>query len=255
MAAPAPEPPTEDTLRIEELARATGLSVRNVRAHQERGLLPPPTVRGRVGFYGEAHIERIQLIQSLQAEGLKLDGIKRLLEESHSDGSGLLRVKHATDAFAEEEAPEIVDAAEVLERLAVPPERADEVLTRAHKLGLALPIGGGRYQLLSPSLLEAAEQVVLAGLPFESALKLVEEVGRHSETIAKRFVKAFLADVWEPFVEAGMPEEEWTRISEAIEQMRPAAAQALLAVFRQKLAHEAEDAFAQIARRLSKGAR
>ncbi len=38
-------------LTIDELAQRTG-TVRNVRAHQSRGLLPPPEVRGRTGYYG-----------------------------------------------------------------------------------------------------------------------------------------------------------------------------------------------------------
>src|ERR671932_1402061 len=89
-------------LTIERLAHETGLSVRNLRSHQARGLLPAPEVRGRVGYYGPEHIERVRLIQELQAEGLKLDGIKRLLEESR--GEGLLRVKRATDAFGASDA-------------------------------------------------------------------------------------------------------------------------------------------------------
>jgi hypothetical protein len=37
-------------LTIDDLAREMGLSVRNVRSHQARGLLPPPEVRGRIGY-------------------------------------------------------------------------------------------------------------------------------------------------------------------------------------------------------------
>src|SRR3954449_870191 len=68
-------------LTIDELAREMGLSVRNVRSHQARGLLPPPEVRGRIGYYGPEHVTRLRLIQELQAEGMKLQGIKRLLRE------------------------------------------------------------------------------------------------------------------------------------------------------------------------------
>ena len=53
--------------------------MRNVRSHHARGLLPPPEVRGRTGYYGPEHVERLRLIRQLQAEGLKLEGIKRLL--------------------------------------------------------------------------------------------------------------------------------------------------------------------------------
>jgi DNA-binding transcriptional MerR regulator len=34
-------------LTIDELARRTGMTVRNVRAHQSRGLLPPPEAGAR----------------------------------------------------------------------------------------------------------------------------------------------------------------------------------------------------------------
>ena len=44
--------------RIDDLARAAGTTVRNVRAYQERGLLPPPRREGRVALYGDAHLAR-----------------------------------------------------------------------------------------------------------------------------------------------------------------------------------------------------
>ena len=37
-------------LTIDELAQRSGMTVRNIRAHQSRGQLPPPDVRGRTGF-------------------------------------------------------------------------------------------------------------------------------------------------------------------------------------------------------------
>ena len=38
-----------DLLTIDELAQRTGLTTRNIRAYQSRGLLPPPEVRVRTG--------------------------------------------------------------------------------------------------------------------------------------------------------------------------------------------------------------
>ena len=46
---------TVESLTIDQLAHATGVTTRNIRAHQARGLLPPPAVRGRAGWArGEA---------------------------------------------------------------------------------------------------------------------------------------------------------------------------------------------------------
>jgi DNA-binding transcriptional MerR regulator len=55
------------------------MTVRNIRAYQARGLLPPPVVDGRVGFYTEAHRERLTMIRRLRAEGFNLVAISALL--------------------------------------------------------------------------------------------------------------------------------------------------------------------------------
>ena len=52
-------------LTIEQLAHETGMSVRNIRNHQSRGLLPAPEVRMRVGYYGQEHVDRLRAIQEL----------------------------------------------------------------------------------------------------------------------------------------------------------------------------------------------
>ncbi len=47
-----PVPAKDAAMTIDELARETGMTVRNIRAHQSRGLLPPPEVRARTGCTG-----------------------------------------------------------------------------------------------------------------------------------------------------------------------------------------------------------
>ncbi|HET9186211.1 MAG TPA: helix-turn-helix domain-containing protein, partial [Solirubrobacterales bacterium] len=69
-------------MTIGELARRTGMTIRNIRAHQTRGLLPPPEVQGRTGYYNEDHVARIELTREMQAEGLNLEAIRRVLESS-----------------------------------------------------------------------------------------------------------------------------------------------------------------------------
>ena len=55
------------------------MTVRNIRAYQARGLLPPPVVDGRVGFYTEVHRERLRMIRRLRSEGFNLVAISALL--------------------------------------------------------------------------------------------------------------------------------------------------------------------------------
>src|SRR5215218_11454095 len=66
-------------LTIGELAAAAGMTVRNIRNHQSRGLLPPPELEARTGYYGAEHLERLRLIQAMQADGFNLEAIRRLL--------------------------------------------------------------------------------------------------------------------------------------------------------------------------------
>src|SRR5690242_21839225 len=82
-------------LTIDELAQRTGMTVRNIRAHQSRGLLPPPEVRGRTGYYGSQHLARIELIQELQAQGFNLEAIRRLVEAAPSATEEPLRFLRA----------------------------------------------------------------------------------------------------------------------------------------------------------------
>jgi DNA-binding transcriptional MerR regulator len=100
-------------LTIDELARETGMTVRNIRAHQSRGLLPPPQVRARTGYYGHEHVARLRLIQDMQAEGFNLKAIERLVTASPGGGEQLLDFGRAVlSAFGDEE-PELLTRAEL----------------------------------------------------------------------------------------------------------------------------------------------
>ena len=100
-------------MTIGELAERTGMTVRNIRAHQTRGLLPPPVVRGRTGYYGEEHVARIELTREMQADGLNLEAIRRVLENSDGSAVEILDFTRALRVPFEDETPEIYEAAEI----------------------------------------------------------------------------------------------------------------------------------------------
>ncbi len=71
---------------VDELARVTDTTVRNVRAYQDRGLLAPPEKRGRVGVYDDTHVSRLKLINHLLTRGYTLANIQDLImavDEGH----------------------------------------------------------------------------------------------------------------------------------------------------------------------------
>jgi DNA-binding transcriptional MerR regulator len=76
-----------DGLTVTDLASLVGMTPRNIRAYQSRGLLFPPQIYGRKARYTAAHVARLQLIASLQREGFTLAAIKRLLEHPDSYAS------------------------------------------------------------------------------------------------------------------------------------------------------------------------
>jgi DNA-binding transcriptional MerR regulator len=73
-----PENGGDGGLRVDELARLAGTTTRHVRALQTAGLLAPPSLRGRTGLYGPAHIGRLAAILRLQRAGFSLSALRTL---------------------------------------------------------------------------------------------------------------------------------------------------------------------------------
>ncbi|HWF53523.1 MAG TPA: MerR family transcriptional regulator [Solirubrobacteraceae bacterium] len=238
-------------LTIEQLAAESGMSVRNIRAHQARGLLAAPEVRMRVGYYGPEHVAQLRLIRDLQDDGFNLGGIKRLLDDTHGTAERLLRFKRTLTAATRSERAETLSIAELAERFRISTEEAAAVLTKAQRLGVLVPVGGEQYEVPSPSLLSAAEDVMRSGISLGEGLAMLEEIERHAEALARSYVKLFLSDVWEPFQAAGMPQERWPEIEDALGRLRPLASQALMVIFEERMSAQVEDAFGEITRRLS----
>lgn len=241
-------PVNTERLTIDELARRTGMTVRNLRAHQSRGLLAPPEVEGRTGYYGAEHLARVELIRELQAEGFNLEAIRRLLESAGGRSDEVLRFTRAVREPFEDEASEIVTLEELAEQFGPAPE----LLVQAERLGILRPLGDGRYEQLSPRLARAGAELSALGVAPGVALELLEDIRRHADAIAQRFAETFIERIWVPFDEAGRPEERWPEVLEALERARPLAADAVLSVFQLAMSDEAERAFG---RELERGAR
>jgi DNA-binding transcriptional MerR regulator len=163
-------------LTIEQLAAATGMTVRNIRAHQARGLLAPPQVRLRVGYYGFEHVTQLELIRDLQAQGFNLAGIKRLLDDTPGTGERLARFREALAAARMTEPSPELTLSELSRRFHVAPADAPRVLARAERLGVLVPAGEDRYEVLSPALLAIAERIVDRGIALDDALAVSEAI-------------------------------------------------------------------------------
>jgi DNA-binding transcriptional MerR regulator len=236
-------------LTIEQLAAQSGMSVRNIRAHQARGLLDPPEVRARVGYYGPEHLEQLRLIRDLQEDGFNLGAIKRLLDDTQGTAERLQRFGRALSAVATTERVQTLTLEELGRRFRVSAQEAPEVLAEAERLGVLVPIGDGRFEVPSPSLVAIAEEVVGRGISLRSALAVLEDIDRHCDSVSRSFVELFVHEIWKPFAQADMPAERWPEIERAVERLGPVASEALMAIFQRRLGAQLEGAFQEITRR------
>src|SRR5262249_17928821 len=70
-----------NALKVGEVAKRTGLSVRTLHYYDEIGLLQPSThTESQHRLYGPAELERLQQIKSLRQLGFSLDEIRACLD-------------------------------------------------------------------------------------------------------------------------------------------------------------------------------
>jgi DNA-binding transcriptional MerR regulator len=232
-------------MTIDELAREAGVTSRNIRAYQTRGLLPSPRMEGRVGYYDESHLARLRYIASLQDRGFSLAAIQCLLD-AWEEGRGLndvLGFEEALTAPWSDETPERVSLDWLVERF---PEALGDLglVERSVSLGLLVEVDG-QFEAPSPRLLRIGAELVAAGVPLAAVLDEYERLVADADRIAGRFVELFESNVWEPFVAAGMPPDRLASVTESLQRARPTASMAMDAA----LAHAMERAVAASAAR------
>lgn len=245
---------------IEELARRTGLTVRSIRSYQTRKLLAPPAVRSRTGYYGEQHVARIELIKDLQSHGMKLTSIARMLDDRSGSDTDLLRFSRTVSTLFGERGEVITTTEELQRRFRVADGKAGAVLGRAIELGLLRDLGNGLLEETSPRLLAAGERAMeTLHLDAHGALRVVEQLQRHSQAVATIYIDLFTERVWAPFVAAGLPHDRWPEVETALGEVRTLANEALLSSFELVMASAVNDVFdREIARsrpRASRGRR
>lgn len=216
-------------MTIDELANEASTTTRNVRNYQSQGILPPPTLIGRTGYYDDGHLARLRLVDRLQAQGFSLAGIAELLrawEERRSLAEVLGFEQALTEPWSDEE-PETMSLQELLAHF---PDAQDDpgLALRAIELGLIEP-DGEDFRIPSPSLLHAGEELVAVGVPLGVTQDEVAALQADMARVARRFVALFERYVWAPFAEAGMPAERLDEVTDALRRIRPLAAAAVSA--------------------------
>jgi len=239
-----------EQLTVDELAARVGLTVRNVRAYAARGLLPPPRLVGRTGYYGREHVARLLLVREMLAEGYSLAMIERTLASAPvTASSATLALHRALLAPWLPAEPETLTGAELAARAGVVEDSA--VVDRLVEIGLVERQGEGTLRVLDPALLAAGLQVVALGVPPEALIEAQTRVNGLVREIAQTYVQMFLDSGQQAFLDAGAPPEQLQRVQDTVARLQPAAAQALLAAFRTEMAAAVEQTIEAVLSRLA----
>lgn len=206
---------------VEELSALAGTTVRNLRAFQDKGIIPPPAKRGRQAVYGEAHLYRLQLLLRLQSRGYSLNGIKELIDAAEQGRNvreliGLDTVI-TTPLMPSNSTPGTVTNAQLLRMFGY--KRMPKVLLRqAVDLGFLLP-EGRRYRVGEILMLEAAADLVKNGIELtdllEIARRLRENMDRMAEDITWRLAKSI-----DSYGSDIPPQKDMPRIAALIQLLR-----------------------------------
>jgi DNA-binding transcriptional MerR regulator len=224
-------------LTIDQLAERTGMSARNIRAHQSRGLLAPPTLRGRTGYYSDEHIARVELIQELQADGFSLELIRKLVAMAAGSSEEVLRFTRALRQPLGDERPRVIEQRELQRRFS---STAREPLARALELGLLRALGDGRFEEVTPQAWRGAEAAAQLGVPAQELVEVAAQAREHIDAVAAAFLRLFVDHVGRPFEEAGRPEDGLGPVLEALARLQPLAAATVQSLFQMSMGEAAQ---------------
>lgn len=182
--------------RLDELARQAGVASTTVRLYQSKGLLAPPRLVGRTGWYDDSHLRRLQLVARLQDDGYSLAGIANLLERWQEGQSldALVGVEVELDALLGERNTVTLTAEELLARFPAGSMTPDQ-MQRASALGLVELTDEGTFRVADRRFLDAGAALADLGVPIADVLDEWEALVVHTDEIATRFIAVFERDL------------------------------------------------------------
>lgn len=215
-----------DEFRLDELARRAEVASTTVRLYRNRGLLPPPRLVGRTGWYDAGHLNRLRLITRLQSQGFSLSGIGELLEQWERGRSldAMLGVEDQLGALLGEPHAVTIAPSELAVRF------PDGVLTfeamqRATRLGLVELLDGGMVRVADRRFIDAGATLAHLGIPLAEVLDEWEFLRAQTDLIAGRFIALFehhlVPDDWR----AELSTERAAELAGVLAQLRATAHQ------------------------------
>lgn len=234
MPAPVPPPPaapapSAESLTIDELAARAGVPTRTIRFYQARGALMKPAIRGRVAYYGDAHLARLELIAQLQDRGLRIDAIRDLVA---SIDRGELDLAEWLGIEQEVQQPWADDRARTVD------EAGLYALAGSKRPGLVAELlrarlierRGDVFLIASPALLGIALKLAGAGVELDTAAAAGEVLRKHLRRAVKDLVELFVRGIRDGGVALADPEATFATL-------RPLGTEAVKVMFAREMEH------------------
>lgn len=228
--------------RIDELARAAGTTVRNIRAYQDRGLLHPPRVLGRVGMYSEQHLRRLRRVLSLLNRGYASAQIQELLGawDRGVGLGGVIDLEQALTRSWRDETPVVMTRPEAVELL-----RGDDHLERVVESGWAV-LEGAQVTFRSQALLDTFQEAVELGWPAEKIIDLQVQLTPALDHVADLFVDTAVGHLVAEHGDAWVPHgDEVAQTAALIERLRELASTSIGVVLARALETSVERAYSE----------
>lgn len=205
---------------IDDLARAARTTVRNVRAYQDRGLIPPPERRGRTGYYGPEHLSRLRIITQMVHRGYTLSSIGELIEawRSGQDIGQLIGLETAVSSPWTDETGTYFTLPKLVQMFGG--KFDPRWLMKATELGI-LQSEGARFYAPSPRMLHAGAELVKSGIPLDEMLDVVAKLRSNVEQAADEMVRLVEHHVFDRYGPGLPPADEVPKLGDMIWRLRP----------------------------------
>jgi DNA-binding transcriptional MerR regulator len=229
-------------LSVTALSKATGVGVRNIRAWQTAGLLPPPSLNGRRALYSALHAQRVELIKELRSLGFGLDAIGAMLADvpMTANTTQSLVTQMFSQGFFQVEKPEY----RTLEQLAshwgerATPEQVAQLIRNGLYRQVSppgTPLNEAVFEVLSPSLWSIGKQLADLRMPMSTVLGLQERLIEQCRSLAKMYVDQFVVSMVQQIKREtdspDLPPSVLRGIHQLIERLRPIAIGSVSAAF------------------------
>ncbi len=203
-------------MRVEQLSARSRLSVDTIRYYQSKGLLDPPRREGRVAWYEDDHLARLERIRDLRGRGFTLATIGRLVSgELDAADEALIGELARTGAVGRTVGPDDHSATSVIpghEDLVTIDQLAEATgvplaLLRAVEAdGLLVPHridGQDRYSGEDVAAARAGLLLLEWGIPLSALLDLARRHHQATEAVADEAVSLFSQYVRRPLRQEG----------------------------------------------------